>query len=68
MPGPTNGQHFSVRVPAGQAREFDALAHAAGLRRSELLRLVISRTAEGDLPPGLLAAGEELRRARTVAE
>lgn len=68
MPGRIHGQHFSVRVPDGQARQFDALARLAGLRRSELLRLVISRMAEGDLPPGLLTAGSDLLRARTVAD
>jgi len=36
MPGPIYGQHFSVRVPEIQARDFDAQARAAGLRRSEL--------------------------------
>lgn len=61
-----DAQHFSVRVPTGQAMSFDDLARSAGLRRSELLRLVIARTAEGDLPPGLIAASAELRLARTV--
>jgi hypothetical protein len=68
MSGPVHGQHFSVRVSDEQARDFDALAQAAGLRRSELLRLVIARTAEGDVPPALLAAGSDLRCARTVNE
>ena len=66
MPGPIHGQHFSVRVPYDQARDFDSLARAAGLRRSELLRLVIARAADGDVPSTLLAAGADLRRARTV--
>ena len=68
MPGPVHGHHFSVRVPTVEAREFDALAHAAGLRRSELLRLLICRAAEGDIPSGLMTAGPELHRARTVTE
>jgi hypothetical protein len=68
MPGPVHGQHFSVRVPEGQARDFDALARAAGLRRSELLRLVIVRTASDGMSPSLLAAGEDLRLARTVTD
>ena len=68
MPGPVYGQHFSVRVPEGQARDFDALAHAAGLHRSELLRLLIVRAADGGMSPALLAAGVDLRVARTIAD
>lgn len=67
MSGPIYGQHFSVRVPEGQARDFDALARAAGLRQSELLRLLIVRTADGGMSRALLAAGEDLRLARTVS-
>jgi hypothetical protein len=66
MPGPIYGQHFSVRVPEGQARDFDAQARAAGLRRSELLRLVIVRVAAEGISPALLAAGVDLRLARTI--
>ena len=66
MPGPVYGQHFSVRVPEAQARGFDALARATGLRRSELLRLLIVRAADRGMLPALLAAGTDLRTARTI--
>jgi hypothetical protein len=57
-----------VRVGHDQARKVDALAHEAGLKRSEFLRLLIARVTDGDLPPALLSAGADLRRARTVVE
>ena len=66
MPGPVYGQHFSVRVPEAQARDFDTLARATGLRRSELLRLLIVRAADGGMSTALLAAGVDLRLARTI--
>lgn len=66
MPGPTYGQNFSVRVPDEQARQFDAHARAVGLRRSELLRLIIVKTAQGGIPTSLLASGEDIWQARTI--
>lgn len=61
--GTVYGQHFSVRIPDTEAARFDAMARAAGLRRSELLRLVILRSLT-DEPVAF--SGAELQRARTI--
>ncbi len=68
MSGQIYGHHFSVRVPDGHARKFDALAYAVGLRRSELLRLLICKLAAGDLSSALPLTAADMHRARTVGE
>ena len=42
---------------------LDGLAEMAGLTRAELLRMVLSRTSEADLPTGLVVNAERLREA-----
>lgn len=66
MSGQVYGQHFSVRIPDDPARRFDALADAAGLKRSELLRLVILRFVESETPETFSVVRSDLARARTI--
>ena len=67
MSGPIYGQNFSVRVADDLGRRFDALAHSCGLRRSELLRLLVRKLVDGDIADALPTSGADVRRARAVA-
>lgn len=68
MSGQIYGHHFSVRVPDDHARQFDALAYGAGLRRSELLRLLICKLAAGGLSAAFPLTASDMHRARTVGK
>lgn len=66
MSGTVYGQHFSVRIPDVEAEQFDALARAAGMKRSELLRMVILRLVAQERPEYFVVTGADLTRARTI--
>jgi hypothetical protein len=52
-----------VRVPTPLVERVDNLAERAGMNRSQLVRLLLSRADEGAIPSGLLNSGNELRLA-----
>ena len=52
-----------VRVPTSMAERVDTLAERAGLNRSQLLRLLLARVDDEDIPSGLLTVADELRPA-----
>ena len=58
--------NLTVRVPRALADRLDGLAGAAGLSRSQFVRLVLGRLEQDDLPRGLIEHAADLRAARTA--
>ena len=58
--------NLTVRVPRALADRLDGLAGAAGLSRSQFVRLVPGRLEQDDLPHGLIEHAAELRAARAA--
>ena len=57
----------TVRLPESMTARLDAMADRAGLTRAQLVRMLLARASEADLPVGLVENAERLREARGVA-
>lgn len=57
---------LTVRVPTATLDTLDRIANLAGLSRATLVRLVLNRVSESDVPAGLIEHGDELRAARVL--
>jgi hypothetical protein len=60
---PPRSPRLMVRIPPEFGRHLDEVATAAGLSRSQLVRLVLGRLRTNDLPPGLIENADALRTA-----
>ena len=52
---------FTLRLPRLAAGHLDRLATLVGRPKSHVLRLLVSRASEKDLPPGWVATAAEER-------
>jgi len=57
---------MTLRVPISTVDRIDGLAEEAGLTRAQVLRMLLGRAAEADLPTGLVENADRLRAARGV--
>jgi hypothetical protein len=58
---------LTLRIPIPTVDRIDGLADVAGLTRAQMLRMLLCRASEDDLPAGLIANADRLREARGVA-
>jgi len=58
--------HLTVRVPRSVADRLDGLASEVNRSRSELIRYLLVKAADGDLPDGWRADAAALRAARAA--
>ena len=58
----------TVRLTQSITDRIDTLANRAGLTRAQLMRMLLSRASEADLPVGLVANADRLREARGAAQ
>jgi antitoxin component of RelBE/YafQ-DinJ toxin-antitoxin module len=59
---------LTLRIPASTIERIDGLADEAGLTRAQMLRMLLRRASEADLPASLVENAARLRAARGVAE
>jgi antitoxin component of RelBE/YafQ-DinJ toxin-antitoxin module len=57
----------TIRIGKPVVERIDALAETGGLTRAQMLRIVLSRVTESDLPVGLVESADLLREANGVA-
>jgi hypothetical protein len=57
---------MTLRVPISTVDRIDGLAEEAGLTRAQVLRMLLLRASEADLPAGLVENADRLREARGV--
>jgi antitoxin component of RelBE/YafQ-DinJ toxin-antitoxin module len=65
MQQPTTVQ-MTLRIPISTVDRIDGLAEEAGLTRAQVLRMLLRRASEADLPSGLVENADRLREARGV--
>lgn len=65
---PVTTTQFTLRVPTSTLKRIDSLANDAGLTRAQMLRMLLYRASEAELPPSLIENAEHLRAARGIAE
>ena len=65
MQRPTTIQ-MTLRIPNATVDRIDALAEGAGLTRAQVLRMLLQRASQADLPVGLVENADRLRAARGV--
>lgn len=56
----------TLRIPASTSDRIDSLASDSGLTRAQMLRMLLSRASEAELPISLVENAERLRAARGV--
>ena len=54
----------TIRIPISTADRLDELADKTGLTRAQVMRMIVSRVSEADLPTGLVDIADRLREAR----
>jgi hypothetical protein len=55
---------MTLRIPVSTVDRIDGLAEEAGLTRAQVLRMLLRRASEADLPEGLVENADRLREAR----
>lgn len=63
----TTGQ-VTLRIPELIVNRINGLAHDAGLTHAQVLRMLLQRVSEADLPVSLFENADRLRAARGVTE
>ena len=63
---PATTVQMTLRVPIATVDRIDDLAEEAGLTRAQVLRMLLRRASEADLPAGLVENADRLREARGV--
>jgi hypothetical protein len=58
---------MTLRIPISIVYRIDCLADEAGLTRAQMLRMLLCRACQSDLPAGLVQNADRLREARGVA-
>jgi hypothetical protein len=66
MRQPTTVQ-MTLRIPKATVDRIDGLAEESGLTRAQVLRMLLRRASEADLPAGLVENADRLREARGVS-
>jgi hypothetical protein len=59
---------MTLRVPISTIARIDDLAERAGLARAQIVRMLLRRASEAELPSGLVENAACLREARGVAQ
>jgi antitoxin component of RelBE/YafQ-DinJ toxin-antitoxin module len=65
---PATTVQMTLRIPASTIDRIDSLAEDAGLTRAQILRMLLRRASEAELPASLVENAERLRAARGVVE
>ena len=60
----TNEAQFTVRLPGRVADRIDHIAESAGLTRTQLVRILLSKASADDLPAALIQHADVLRISR----
>jgi antitoxin component of RelBE/YafQ-DinJ toxin-antitoxin module len=63
---PATTVQMTLRIPASTIDRIDSLAEDAGLTRAQILRMLLRRASEAELPASLVENAERLRAARGV--
>jgi antitoxin component of RelBE/YafQ-DinJ toxin-antitoxin module len=57
---------MTLRIPISTVHRLDDLAEQAGLARAQVIRMLLRRASEAELPSGLVENADCLREARGI--